>query len=104
MRSSNTQAIVRKISREYGYTDKEIFDMVRAPFNLVTETMREADRDNLEFPSIRIKYFLTFYCSEQRKEYFRRLRLKIQNGRREIITRREIIPVYPRTSGSTDEG
>lgn len=105
MRSSNTQAVVKELSRKYGFTDREIFQMVRAPFEFVVETMRNSDRNNLEFPTIRIKKFVTFYCSEQRKEYFRKLRLKLQDGRRaDFITRREIIPVYPRTGGSVDEG
>jgi len=76
MRSTNTETIVKSIAREYGYTEREIYDIVKAPFNFVAQIMKGADRENLEFPSIRIKYFATFYCSDERKKYFRKFKEK----------------------------
>ena len=100
MKSSNTEAIVKSIAREYGYSEREIFDMIKAPFDLLAKVMREADRESLDFPSVRIKYFATFYCSEDRKKYFKKLKEYRDNAaaRREIYgTRAEITPVFPRT-------
>jgi len=103
MRSNNTQRIVKEIAREYGYTEKEISDIVKAPFEFLAKTMREANRETLEFPSVRIKYFATFYCSEDRKKYFEKVKLKVDARReRNLGTRATIIPVYPTTDGCTD--
>lgn len=109
MRSTNTEKIVKSIAREYGYAEREIYDIVKAPFDFAAKIMKEADRDNLEFPSIRIKYFATFYCSEERKNYFRKLKLKrdARRAAREaagIGTRVTINKVYTGDGGSDNEG
>jgi len=94
MRSNNTQRIIKEIARKHGYTEKEISDMVKTPFEFLAKIMREADRENLEFPSVRIKYFATFYCSEDRKEFFRRVKKRNDNARARGTTRAIINPVF----------
>ena len=105
MKSLNSQAIIKKIAREYGYSEKEVYDIVKTPFEFTAKVMREADRENAEFPSIRIKYFLTFYCSKERKEFFKNLNKKLkQDAGNPIRTRETIIPVLPDRGGSDNEG
>lgn len=105
MKSLNSQAIIKKIAREYGYSEKEIYDIVKTPFEFTAKVMREADRENAEFPSIRIKYFLTFYCSKERKEFFKNLNKKLkQDAGNPIRTRETIIPVLPDRGGSDNKG
>jgi hypothetical protein len=103
MRSNNTQRIVKEIAREYGYAEKEISDIIKLQYEFLANIMRKANRENLEFPSVRIKYFATFYCSEDRKKYFEKVKLKVDARReRNLGTRAAIIPVYPTTDGCTD--
>lgn len=105
MKSSNTEAIVKSIAREYGYSEREIFDMIKAPFDLLAKVMREADRETLEFPSVRIKYFATFYCSDNRKKYFKKKKeLSDARRARNLGTRATIIPVYPTDGGLDNAG
>jgi nucleoid DNA-binding protein len=97
MRSSNTKQIIKELAREHKFSEKEMETLIRTPFDFLTETMRNADRDKLEFPSVRIKYFATFYCSETRKRYFKRIKKLVEDAGRESIsgTRAIITPVYP---------
>ena len=96
MRSTNTKNIIKEIAREHKYSEKEVEIMIKAPFDFLTQVMRNSDRDKLEFPSVRIKYFATFFCSETRKRYFKRLKNLVEDARRESIngTRAIITPVY----------
>lgn len=99
MKSLQSQRIIKEIAREHGYTEKEILDMVKNPFDFLVDIMRNSDRENLEFPSVRIKYFATFYCSELRKKYFRNLKKKV-DARRELQSKRaDIIPVFTEGNG-----
>ncbi len=97
MKSSNTQTIIKEIARENGLTEREMYDIVNAPFDFLALTMKNADRENLDFPTVRIKYFATFFCSDERKNYYKRLKERRENAakRREIYgTRATIIPVF----------
>lgn len=102
MKSSSTQTIIKEIAREYGITEKEMSEIVNAPFNFLALTMKNADRENLDFPSVRIKYFATFYCSDERKKYYKKLKERREDAdrRREVYgTRATIIPVFTEGDG-----
>lgn len=100
MRSDATKNIIKAIAYENNLTYDEVYEIVKAPFSFLVETMRNADREKLEFPSIRIKYFATFYCSEARKKYFKRLKERANARKeREITTREEITPVFSEGDG-----
>lgn len=100
MRSENTKKIIKSIAYENNLTYEEVYEIVKAPFSFLVETMRSADRENLEFPSVRIKYFATFYCSENRKKYFKRIKERANATKeRGVSTRAEIIPVFTEGDG-----
>jgi len=82
MQSKRTKEILKELAYEFKMSEKEIYDIVKSPFDLVIEVMRAGDRDTVTFPSIRIIGFGTFYMTAKRKEYFTNLNARI-NARRE---------------------
>jgi len=82
MRSNNTEKIVKKIAYDNDLTVKEIFDIIKTPFEFLTQVMWNVDRDAADFPSVRVKYFATFYCSRGRRKFYKNLNKKL-NGRSE---------------------
>ena len=84
MQSSRIKALVKEISREFNIPEKDIYAIVKAPFDLVVKVMREGSKEKVMFPSIRIISFGTFYMSKGRKEFFEKLNTKL-NGREEEL-------------------
>lgn len=66
------QRLIREIARERGYKEEEVAKIVNTPFLLVAETMRNSDRESVTFPSVRLTGFGLFFCSEKKKEFYRK--------------------------------
>ena len=79
MRSNRTSKIIKEIAYNHNFTEKEVYDMVMAPFNLVVEVMRNGDRNKVDFKSVRIISFGTFFMSQGRRNFFNKLNEKL-NG------------------------
>ena len=82
MQSSRIKTLIKEISREFNIPEKDVYSIVRAPFDLVVKVMREGSKEKVVFPSIRIISFGTFYMSKGRKEFFQKLNNKV-NGEEE---------------------
>jgi len=80
MQSKAVKTLIKEIAVKYGFKEEEILEMVKTPFYLVSEVMRNSDRAALQFPSIRIPNFALFYCTEGRREFYKKLNSKNNEG------------------------
>lgn len=71
------KTLVNEVAKELGLKVSDVEKAYNAPFDLQAIIMRyRCDRDKQIFPSLRIPYFLIFYCPEWNKA---RLRKKFKN-------------------------
>lgn len=84
MQTKRTKDIIKALAYEYNMTEKEMSDIVRTPFDLVVDTMRNGSREEVNFPSVRIISFGTFYMSHGRKNFFKNLNSKLNGGEEEL--------------------
>ena len=68
--------IIKEISRSNGMREEHVEDMVNLPFEVLANVMRNSDRQTVTFPSVRLNGFGLFYCSEGRKEFYKKLNNK----------------------------
>ena len=69
--------ILSKVARELGISYADAERAYRAPFELQSIIMRyRCDREKQIFPSLRIPYFLIFFCPPWKKEQFKKLQKK----------------------------
>lgn len=80
MQTKRTKDIIKALAYEFNMSEKEIYDIVKAPFDLLVSVIRSGDRKTVTFPSVRMISFGTFYMSEGRKNFFINLNNKL-NGR-----------------------
>jgi hypothetical protein len=82
MKSLAVKKIIKELSIEFKIPESDIEDIVKTPFFTVAETIRNSDRETIDFPSIRISGLGLFYCTEGRREFYRKLNNKNkENGR-----------------------
>lgn len=76
MIQKEVKKIIKEMSQETGYREEHIEDMVNLPFWFLSEVMKKSDRDSVTFPSVRLNGFGLFYCSEGRREFYKKLNNK----------------------------
>lgn len=79
MQSKRTKDIIKALAYEFNMSEKEIYDIVKTPFDLLVTVIRNGVRETLDFPSVRIISFGTFYMSKKRREFFDKLNNKSNN-------------------------
>ena len=76
------KALINGVAKELKLSIRDVERVYSAPFDLQAIIMKyRCDRDKQIFPSLRIPYFLIFYCPDWNKT---RLRKKFKN-KNEII-------------------
>ena len=62
-----------KIAKDMGVSLEDVERAYKAPFELQSIIMRyRCDREKLHFPSLRVPYFLIFYCPPWTKKRLQR--------------------------------
>jgi hypothetical protein len=65
--------LLNKVAAEMGLKIGDVEKAYQAPFELQSIVMRyRCDREKQIFPSLRIPYFLIFYCPEWRKKQLKK--------------------------------
>ena len=68
-----TKSLIKNIAKEFGLTFQEVERVYNAPFELQAIIMKyRCDRKKQIFPSLRIPYFLIFFCPEWTKKRLRK--------------------------------
>jgi len=71
--NQEVKSLVTSLAKEMGLSQEDIIRAYEAPFNLQAIIMKyRCDRKNLKFPSLRIPYFLIFYCPDWNREKLRK--------------------------------
>lgn len=76
MIQKEVKKLIKDMSRETGYREEHIEDMVNFPFELLANVIKKSDRQIVDFPSVRLNGFGLFYCSDGRKEFYKKLNNK----------------------------
>lgn len=67
--NSEVKAIIASLAKEMGLNQEDVERAYEAPFALQAIIMKyRCDREKKYFPSLRIPYFLIFYCPDWNKE------------------------------------
>jgi hypothetical protein len=76
------KSLINSIAKDMKLNIVDVERAYQAPFELQTIIMKyRVDRDRQVFPSLRIPYFLIFFCPEWRKERLK----KIQEKKNEAV-------------------
>lgn len=62
----NRQKIYREIEERTGIPRNKVEEAVKHQFSRTAELMRNANREKMEFPSIRLQYFGKFEANKKR--------------------------------------
>jgi len=62
----NKQKIYEKIEERTGIPKHKVEEAVKHQFSRTAELMKSADREEMEFPSIRLQYFGKFEANKKR--------------------------------------
>jgi nucleoid DNA-binding protein len=82
MKSGRVKKLIKDISIEFKIKEEDIENIVKSPFYTLSESIRNSNRETVNFPSIRISGLGLFYCTEGRREFYRKLNNKNkENGR-----------------------
>jgi len=66
--------LINSLAKEMELSPLDIERAYKAPFELQSIIMRyRCDRERQHFPSLRIPYFLIFFCPEKRKQRLKKL-------------------------------
>jgi len=66
--------LINNLAKEMELDPLDVERVYKAPFELQSIIMRyRCDRERQYFPSLRIPYFLIFYCPEKRKQRLKQL-------------------------------
>jgi len=85
MNTANTKQIITELAEKYGISKDQVRDVIVGTFRAVKYYMGSApDRDNLYFPTIRVKGLGSFACPDDMKYVLD----KIVNKRRKEKERR----------------
>ena len=77
MRNPELKRLIKLFAEKEGLTIVDIERIVNSPFEFQAYVMKElCNRDNLEFPSVRIPNFGIFYCPDWKKDQFRKVNNK----------------------------
>lgn len=77
------KSLISKVAKDLNLSVEDVTNAYNAPFDLQAIIMKyRCDREKLIFPSLRIPYFLIFYCPPWNKE---RLRKKLEEKEDEVI-------------------
>ena len=77
MKHLRTRMLIKEVANEYGITAAEAEDIINVHFEFLRNTMSNTvDRSKNYFPSVRLKNFAVFYCTEYKKKQFE----KVNNG------------------------
>jgi hypothetical protein len=69
--------LIDSLAKEMGLRSIDVERAYKAPFELQSIVMRyRCDREKQIFPSLRIPYFLIFYCPERRQQRLKKLQDK----------------------------
>lgn len=82
MNTKEEKKIIKEIAEKYNLTETEVSNICKSPFQFLVNVMQNADRDTVTFPSVRVPSFGIFYCTEGRREFYKKLNSKL-NGRGE---------------------
>jgi hypothetical protein len=68
------KSLINKIAYEMGLNISDVEKAYKVPFELQSIIQRyRCDREKQFFPSLRIPYFLIFYCPDWRKKRLKRM-------------------------------
>ena len=65
----NREKIYNRIEDQTGIPRNKVEEAVKHQFSRTAELMKSADRENKDFPSIRLQYFGKFEAKDKRIEY-----------------------------------
>lgn len=68
----NRQKIYRQIEERTGIPRHKVEEAVKHQFSRTAELMASADRENQEFPSIRLQYFGKFEANKKRIKHLQK--------------------------------
>lgn len=67
--NSEVKTLIKAIAKDLNLTAAEVERAYEAPFDLQAIIMKyRCDKEKQKFPSLRIPYFLIFYCPEWNKK------------------------------------
>ena len=73
MIQKEVKKIIKEIARSNGMREEHVEDMVNLPFEVLANVIKNSDRESITFPSVRLNGFGLFYCSEGRREFYKKL-------------------------------
>ena len=77
------KTLINSIAKELNISIADVEKIYKAPFDLQSIIMKyRCDKEKEEYPSMRIPYFLLFYCPPWNKA---RLRKKLKKRKNEVI-------------------
>lgn len=71
--------IVKELAKEYDLTYMETKEIVKSQFECVADVMRNGNREDMEFKSIRLPNFGIFRPMPGRVEFYKKLNEKQRN-------------------------
>jgi len=75
MKNVELYKLTRIKAKKYGLTKQQLEDIMDSSFRFLRFVLKEkTDRENLDFPSVRIPYFGIFYCPEWLKNKLRKIK------------------------------
>lgn len=81
MKHLKTKFLIKELAREEGLTAQGVENIISSHFEFVRFIMTEkVNREETYFPSVRLKNFAIFYCTENRKKWMKKLNSKNRNG------------------------
>ncbi len=80
MQSKSVKKIINELSKKYDLSEDVTYKICRSSFDLLHHVISTSDRSTLNFPSVRIPNFGVFYCTEGRRNFYKKLNNK-NNGK-----------------------
>ena len=77
MRHVETKFLIRELAKEEELTTRSVENIISSHFEFVRHVMGEkVNREDNYFPTVRLKNFGVFYCTDSRKKWMKKLNSK----------------------------
>ena len=77
MKHLKTKFLIKEIAKDEGLTTQDVERIIDSHFEFVRHVMSDkVVREETYFPSIRLKYFGIFFCTEKKKYWMKKLNSK----------------------------
>lgn len=81
MKHLKTKFLIKEIAKDEELTTQDVENIISSHFEFVRYCMtEEVDRNTNHFPSIRLRNFGIFFCTEGRKKQMEKLNNRLKDG------------------------